>query len=219
MFMLPVFFSLLLGEHSTFAKINMLTRILLGFLLFAISTNSLAQVYFFSGMNQCRVRNEILSNESPMYGLHIGGGINLFLKEEESKFFIKGETVFIKKGYDQELRGEKFHLRFNYWSLQGSVNYLLTPSISLQTGVDFAILFNANLKRWQETYSLYDIGLVGGVGFFENRRFNLYTRVIYGLTPMLKYHNIDSMGNFHGELKDLRNLSILMGIRFNINEK
>ncbi len=194
-------------------------RILLGFLLFVISTNGLAQGYFFSGMNQCRVRNEVLSNESPMYGLHIGGGVNFFLKEEQSKFFIRAETGFIKKGYNQQLRGQNFYFRFNYWSLQGSANYLLTPSISLQAGVDFAILFNANLKRWQETYTLYDIGLVGGVGFFENRKFNLYARAIYGLTPMIKYHNIDSMGNFHGELKDLRNLSILMGIRFKINEK
>ncbi|MEO7987936.1 MAG: outer membrane beta-barrel protein [Chryseolinea sp.] len=179
----------------------------------------LAQVYVFSGIHQSYVRNEVVVGESPIYSWHVGGGVNLYPTLDWKKTSINAEAAFIEKGYDQHLGNQQFEFRFRYITGQATISYEALPFLSLKGGVNLALLFDTNKEKGTSTYQLFDFGLVGGLGFLENKRFGFYTRVVYGLSPMLKYYNIDAMGNFNGHIHDLKNTCFMVGLRINIYDK
>ena len=191
------------------------------FFILLVSTPStvFAQVYVFSGAHQSYVRNDVLNGESPIYSWHIGVGIKLYPKLDWRRTSINAEIASIEKGYDQRLGNEEFEFRFRYITGQGTLSYEALPFLSLKGAVNLALLFDTNVEKGTKTYQLFDFGLVGGLGFLENKRFGFYTRVVYGLSPMLKYYDIDAMGNFNGHIHDLKNTCFMVGLHFNIYGK
>jgi len=193
---------------------------LLFFVFFiSISSNGLAQAYAFVGAHQSYVRNHVLTNASPIYSWHIGGGINLYRNPGWKKVAIHAESSFIQKGYNQHLGTEKFEFRFTYITLQPTLEYKALPYLCIKGGVNLAFLLDTNKEKGTQTYELFDFGLVGGLGFLENKRISLYTQLVYGLSPMLKYYDIDAMGNFNREISDLKNTCFMVGLRVNIYDK
>jgi hypothetical protein len=65
------------------------------------------------------------------------------------------------------------------------------------------------------------MGLVMGIFCFGEKPISCYSRISYGLLPMLDYHEFDELGNFINNIHDLKNISITIGIKANIieNEK
>ncbi len=193
---------------------------LLFLLLFAgISSSAFAQLYVFSGVHKSYVRNEVLTNASPIYSWHVGVGVNAYRNPNFKKMAINTEFTLIQKGYNQHLGNEKFEFRFTYLTLQPTIEYKAFPFLCVKGGVNLAFLLETNKTEGKQTYEIIDFGLVGSLGFFENKRISFYTQVVYGVSPMLKYYNIDAMGNFNGKIKDLKNTCFMVGLRFNINEK
>ncbi|MEO8471914.1 MAG: hypothetical protein ABI477_06960 [Chryseolinea sp.] len=178
-----------------------------------------AQIYVFVGGHENYVRNKVLANESPLTSWHIGGGVRLIFSESKPRTVFNAEYAFVKKGYYQTLGGTKSSFNFNYLTYQATVGQQLFPYLSVKGGFNFAILIDSNLKKWYQTYRMVDFGLVGGLDFLENKRVGFYTRVVYGLIPMLKYDNIDALGNFNGTIRDLRNTSFMVGLRVKVYEK
>ena len=108
----------------------------------------IAQVYFFSGVHQSYVRNEVLTNESPIYSWHVGGGINLYPNPDWKKFTINAESAFIQKGYNQHIGNEKFEFRFTYITLQPTLEYKIFPFLKAKGGVNLAFLFETSEACW-----------------------------------------------------------------------
>ncbi len=189
------------------------------FFFVGLSSTVHAQVYVFSGAHKSYVRNEVLTNESPIYSWHVGGGINLYPKLDWKKTSINAELAVIQKGYDQHLGNQQFEFRFRYITWQGTLNYEILPFVSVKGGINLAFLFATNVEKGTETYQQFDFGLVGGLGFLENKRVSFYTQVVYGLSPMLKYYDIDALGNFNGRIHDLKNTCFMVGLRVNVYDK
>ena len=179
----------------------------------------LAQVYVFSGIHKSYVRNEVLTNDSPIYSWHVGGGVNLHPNRNWLKASINLELAFIQKGYDQHLGNRQFEFRFRYITWQAAFCYPIAPFLSVKTGVNLALLLDTNVKKGTSTYQLFDCGLIGGLEFLENKRIGFYTRVVYGLVPMLKYYDIDAIGNFNGRINDLKNTCFMLGLRVKIYDE
>lgn len=182
-------------------------------------STTLAQGYVLGGGHLSFIRNEVLIGESPIFSWHGGGGINLYPLKACQKININVEVAFIEKGYNQNIGNQQFELRFRYLTSQLTISYSIIPFLSLKGGVNVARLFNTSMEKGLETYERIDVGLVGGLGYFENKRLGFYTRVVYGLSPMLKYYDIDSMGNFNDNIRDLKNTCFMVGLRFNVYDK
>lgn len=184
-----------------------------------MATSASCQVYFFAGGHKSDVRNDVLKNESPIYASHVGIGINILPGAKIEKWFINAEISAIKKGYNQTIGVEKFEFRFTYVAFQPTVAYTPYQWLRISAGVNLAALFDTNVTKGFNTYNNGDFSLVGGLNFLENRRLGIYTQLVYGLTPMLDYPRIDALGNFNGNIRDLRNTCVLVGLRFNINNE
>lgn len=189
------------------------------FFLAAPSCHVFGQVYAFAGIHKSDVRNEVLINDSPIYSWHVGGGVNLYPNRNWCKASINLEVAFFQKGYDQNLGTQQFEFRFRYLTWQAALSYPIAEFLSIKGGVNLALLLDTNVKKGMSTYQLFDCGLMGGVEFLENKRIGFYTRVVYGLVPMLKYYDIDAMGNFNGRINDLKNTCFMLGLRVKIYDK
>jgi hypothetical protein len=190
--------------------------LLLFFLLIASTCCALAQVYAFGGVHKSYVRNEVLLGESPIYSWHIGLGIKFIPQKSRKKFSINTEMAFTQKGYDQQIGNQEFEFRFRYIAAQGTLNYSVFPFLSVKAGLNLALLMSTNIDKGTSTYQSIDVGAVGELGFLENKRMSFYTQVVYGFVPMLKYYNIDALGNFNGEIHDLKNTCFMVGLRINL---
>ncbi|MBS1681347.1 MAG: outer membrane beta-barrel protein [Bacteroidetes bacterium] len=164
------------------------------------------------------MRNKVLQGSSPIFSSHLGLGITMPLNHLK-KISISEEIGFIKKGYHQNIGGDKFEMRFTYFNGQTILNYKLKPWVSAKVGVNYAVLINANIKKSTETYRPLDIGLVGGFNFLETKDISFYAHVVYGLVPMLKYYNIDATGNFNGTINDLKNTCIMVGFKIKLYDQ
>ncbi|MBX2966397.1 MAG: PorT family protein [Cyclobacteriaceae bacterium] len=173
-----------------------------------------SQVGIVGGVNYSFMRNSVLENDEPAYTWNLGANVELSPKTWK-KFSIETRIMFIQKGYRQ-YADKWYTFHFDYLSVQPTINYSPVKQLSVDAGIDISGLINANVIKWADTYNLTDAGVVFGVSAFRHKRISLYSRIIYGLTPMLEYHAIDEMGNFTGEIKDLKNTCIQVGVRINI---
>ncbi|RUT73431.1 outer membrane beta-barrel protein [Ancylomarina longa] len=187
-------------------------------LIFGIKSN--AQIAITAGGNYSNIRSNLsLENTKPITGYNFGISVQYYpFKQIENVSFIN-ELNFSQKGYQQDL-GENFTFRFNYLAVPVLINYSPLKHFSVQGGVEMSKLISTNVEQGKKTYNHFDLGLVLGLSAFAGRSVSFYSRVTYGLTPMLDYYAIDEMGNFTGEIHDLKNICLSIGIKFAIsNEK
>lgn len=154
-----------------------------------------------------------------MYSPHLSLGLKLSLDSVGDRRSISIESAITRKGYTQELGGEKFEIDFTYFNVQATYNYSIVPAVALKGGLNFAFMPDKAENPMKEAYRAVDIGLVATLSVFENKRLGFYTSCVYGLIPVLRYYNIDAVGNFNGKINDLRNTCFMVGLRYNLDER
>lgn len=206
-------------------KINHLVRLTFQIAIFSSLTflthlSSKAQISLMAGGNYSTIRNDVfLENKSPLVGYQLGLSFQYYPFKKIQNLSILNELDFIQKGYQQDI-GKNYTFKFNYLSLPILLNYSISKQISLQTGIELSKLIATNIEQGLKTYNDFDLGLVLGVNGFHRKRLSCYSRLTYGLLPLLDYYEIDELGNFTNEIHDLKNISLSIGIKFNLsNEK
>jgi hypothetical protein len=115
---------------------------------------------------------------------------------------------------------EDYDFHLNYLAVPVLINYSPISFLSVHGGVEFSKMISTNIKQGLKTYNTFDVGLVFGFTAFDNKWVSIYSRATYGLLPMLDYVEMDEMGNFTGDIHDIRNLYYSLGIRIKLsNEK
>ncbi len=176
-----------------------------------------AQFALVAEGNYSSVRENIaLQNKKPIFGYGLGASMQYYPFKKLQKFSIVNEIKFVKKGYQQKLE-ENFSFKFSYLAMPILVNYSLSEQIAIQSGIELSKLIDTNIKQGTKTYNRFDLGLVAGMSFFNNRRISGYSRLTYGLLPMLDYYRIDELGNFENEIHDLKNISFSVGIKITLH--
>lgn len=205
--------------------INHIARLIFQVVIFTSLTclshlNSNAQIAIIAGGNYSTIRNNVfLENKEPIVGYHFGLSFQYYPFKHIQNLSILNELYFIQKGYQQDI-GRNYTFKFNYLSLPILLNYPISKQISLQTGIELSKLIATNIEQGLKTYNDFDLGLVLGVNGFQSKRLSCYSRLTYGLLPILDYYEIDELGNFNNEIHDLKNISLSIGIKFNLyNEK
>lgn len=166
------------------------------------------------------MRNDILTNTSPIFSQHLGGGVKLHIFSLQHKTYFEVNGCYIIKGYDQTLGGYAFKSRFRYFEVQTTLNYPVFSFLTVKAGFDYSLLFSTNQKRSLRNYNRLDVGVAGGLNFFDSKQFGAYAQVVYGLLPMIRnYQPIDEFGNFGSKISDLKNTCIMVGVRYNIYDK
>jgi len=172
------------------------------------------------GMNLSNVMdNHLLDNHEFNLLCHTGASVRVYPFKNTPKFSFETEFLLNVKGYKQHF-DSTYIFRSLYCSVPLLARYSLAKNITIDAGVELSRLFSTNIKQGKKTYNNLDIGIILGFTFFENRMINMYSRVTYGLLPMLDYYSFDKLGNFTGNIHDIRNLNISLGIKINSsNEK
>lgn len=181
---------------------------------------SRAQIAFKVGGNYSTVRNEIsLKNIKPILVSELGASVQYYPFKDYKKWSLINEICFSQKGYQQNLSRD-YTFRFDYCTFPVLINYAPVKHFSLYTGVELSTLLSTNIREGMKTYNHFDTGLVLGFSIHEGRVVSFYLRGIYGLLPLLDYYKIDEIGNFAGEIHDLKNMCLSLGVKINIfNEK
>jgi hypothetical protein len=179
-----------------------------------------AQIAFVAGGNYSNIRENIsLENKKPIIGYNLGVSFQYYPFKKFQKISLINELELVQKGYQQDF-AENYSFRFNYFSLPVLINYPLSTEISIQAGMELSTLISTNVEQGIKTYNNFDMGLVLGINFFNSKRISGYSRLTYGLLPMLDYYEIDELGNFKNEIHDLKNICLSIGIKVNLyNEK
>lgn len=179
-----------------------------------------AQIAFVAGGNYSNIRENIpLENKKPIIGYNLGVSVQYYPFKKIQKISLINELELVQKGYQQDF-AENYSFRFNYLSLPVLINYSLSTEISIQAGMELSTLISTNIEQGIKTYNNFDMGLVLGISFFNSKRIGGYSRLTYGLLPMLDYYEIDELGNFKNEIHDLKNICLSIGIKVNLyNEK
>ena len=207
---------------STVCFSSRLNRIQLSLFIFVFifAAPASAQVTFIGGLNYSYLRNNnLLENQKPILSYHFGGSVRYYPLKRYPKISLQNELIFNTKGYRQYLDRE-YTFRFNYISLPILINYALTEDVSVHTGVEFSGVVSSNIKRYRETYNEPDIGIVLGFSCFERSEISFFSRMTYGLLPILDYDAMDRVGNFTGKIHDLKNMCLSVGMKIKMsNEK
>ena len=189
-------------------------------LTFILNTESKAQLAILASGNYCNIKSDIsLENKKPLLGYNLGLAIQYYPIKNYTNISIINELNYNTKGYNQDFE-KNYQFKFNYLSFPVLVNYSLSDNIAIHTGIELSTLIATNVEGGKETYENFDLGLVFGFSCFNKKRISCFSRITYGLIPMLNYYEIDDLGNFKGEIHDLKNICLSIGIKFNIyNEK
>ncbi|MDP4290651.1 MAG: hypothetical protein Q8908_06185 [Bacteroidota bacterium] len=198
----------------------MTRKLVLFIVLFNISIKAMSQIAFMAGPNYCFVRShDLLQNQNPVFAYHTGFSLKLYPFKKAPAYAIQTEIMIDQKGYQQKLDiNYLFHFNYNTWNVL--FNYDRTKNLSVNAGLAFSWLRYTSMQDGMSTYNHNDIGLVLGICCLESHRVNVYARAVYGLAPMLDYYKIDKLGNFTGQIHDLKNMCFSAGIKINLrNEK
>lgn len=179
-----------------------------------------AQLAIHSNLAYSNIRNDIsIENKEALLGYNYGISIQYYPFRNTEKLSLINELNISRKGYRQKFE-EEYEFKFNYLSFPVVLDYSLTDNVSLQTGLEPSWIIDSNVEELKDTYNKFDLALILGASFFNQKRWSLYTRFTYGVLPMLDYQEIDDLGNFKDEVHDLKNISVAIGIKINIsNEK
>ncbi|MDE5423113.1 PorT family protein [Ancylomarina sp. DW003] len=199
---------------------NILNTFIFLALILATNIESKAQVAILASGNYCNIRSDIsLENKESLLGYNLGLSIQYYPIKKFKNVSIITEVVYNRKGYQQQFE-KNYQFKFNYLSLPILVNYSLSNNIAMHSGIELSTLITTNIAKGKETYKNFDLGLVFGLSCFNKKRISCFSRITYGLTPMLDYYEIDDLGNFSREIHDLKNICLSIGFKINIyNEK
>lgn len=193
--------------------------LLLSLLIITAINNTYGQLAIKGGANYCIERSDYIQNTRSIVTSFMSLSLRYYPFNNIKNLSLQNELFFTKRGYDQDLNST-YKLRINYLSFQLLGNYLFKDFVSLNAGVEFNRYVSSSVKRGYKTYNKWDIGLVTGLDFFENKQISPYIKVIYGLLPAFDYYHIDELGNFTGEFEDLRFTNISVGLKVKLyNEK
>jgi hypothetical protein len=189
-------------------------------MVFLFSENAVSQVSIMGGVNYNYVRNNgLLKNEVPIMAGHFGSSFRCYPFKKIHSLSVQSDLLFTQKGYYQKF-DKNYTVLLNYVSWTFLLNYAPIKDFSINTGTEFSGLFFTSVIDGTRTYNNSDIGLVLGIGCLEHHRISLYARTIYGISPILNYYTFDKLGNFTGDTRDLKNMTISVGIKINLyNEK
>ncbi|WP_423130026.1 outer membrane beta-barrel protein [Gaoshiqia sp. Z1-71] len=184
------------------------------------SAKSHAQLAIVAGGNYATIRNNIpLENKKPITTYHYGLSVQYYPVKKLEKFSVINEIIFNQKGYQQDFE-KNYLFRFSYLSLPVLINFAPLSFFSVQAGAELSKLMGTSVEQGKKTYNNFDAGLVFGFSCFDSRKLSFYSRMTYGIVPMLDYYSIDEIGNFTGEIRDLKNICLSVGIKFKLyNEK
>lgn len=194
--------------------------VLVVILMYISAGKATAQFSVMLGANKSTVLSKIkLENKESISDIHCGLSFQYYPFKNTDDISVINEIQISRRGYRQDLQ-KKYDFRFTYFAFPVLLNYSLSERFAVQGGIELSSLIFTNIKQGRDTYNHFDAGLVLGLSCFNNNTISLYTRVIYGMIPMLDYHRIDDLGNFNGKIHDLHNLSLSVGIKINLyNEK
>jgi hypothetical protein len=179
-------------------------------------TTTMAQFSILGGGNICEVRNNnLLENQKPILKSHYGLSVRYYPFKRLPKFSVQNEILINKKGYKQEL-GRTYLFHFTYLSIPILLNYTPVKNLSINAGIEASKLLYTSVKQGRKTYNNSDFGIVLGVNGFDQKRINIYSRLTYGITPMIDYYSFDKLGNFVGKIHDLKNICISIGLKYNL---
>lgn len=191
------------------------------FLIFAFEAHG--QLSFYGGANISTVRTEyVLGSIESNPGYQVGCTY-VFNRIFKSPVYPYTQFEIIRKGYVQDLHDKAYKVNFSYAIHTLGIVYRPFNFFSVNLGTDFSSLFkarqyvDADTFRIKENFRDFDLGLRGGICFFENKIVNFYASYIHGMVPMLAYTRIDEMGNFTDKIKDIRNVCIQAGLRITFN--
>lgn len=185
-------------------------------LLLIISNKSFAQVSLMGGANYCNVRdNNLLANKKGIGAFQGGAAIRVYPFKNLPNLSLENELLINRKGYQQDL-DKNYTFYFDYFSWPLLVCYSPVRNFTVSAGVELSQLLFTNFKKGTSTYHDFDAGLVLGFSCFDEKWISLYSRMTYGLVPMLNYYSFDEMGNFTGEIHDLKNLCFSVGLKINL---
>ncbi len=186
-------------------------------LLLLVYNNATSQISIKDGMNCCNVRNnQLLQNQQPLFTFHTGFSARFYPFRNMPNLSIQHELLFNRKGYRQNL-DKHYIFQFSYVSFPTLLCYTPVEFLSISAGVEFSRLLSTNIREGTETYNRHDIGVILDISYFDNRRIGIYTRITYGLVPMLDYYAFDELGNFTDEIHDLKNICLSVGIIMKIH--
>lgn len=176
----------------------------------------MAQPSFMNGVSFSSVMNDHLLEDTEFkLNYQLGFSIRFYPFKNLPDLSLETEFFYNNKGYRQQL-DSTYKFRFSYFSVPVLVRYCVVKDVTVEAGVELSKLFSSNIRKWESTYNDFDTGLILGLTFFEKRMISVYSRVTYGLIPMLDYYSFDKLGNFTGEIHDLRNLNLSLGIKIDL---
>lgn len=195
---------------------RLMGSLILPALFLIVSNKSYAQVSLMGGASYCNVRdNNLLENKKGIVAFQGGAAISVYPFKNLPNLSVENELLINRKGYQQNL-DQNYTFYFDYASWPILACYSPVRNFTINAGVELSQLLFTNFKKGTRTYHDFDAGLVLGFSCFDEKWIGLYSRMTYGLVPMLNYYSFDESGNFTGEIHDLKNLCISVGIKINL---
>lgn len=154
-------------------------------------------------------------NNLPLIGSFMGLNFQFYPVKTMDKLSFSVDLLFNRKGYAQQFSDTTFIKRLNYLSFPIMFNYDISNIFSVCTGLELSGLMINPLNNSDKEYRDSDTGIVLGANYHFSKQWNIFTRLNYGLNPILNYYKIDSMGNIT-LAKDIRNINLMIGLKINI---
>lgn len=191
----------------------------LGFTLAAVVSvfsGVTAQISITAGGNCSFVRNHhLLEHQQPVFGYRFGPSLQVKPLKNFQKLSVQTEFLLNQKGYQLYL-DKTYFIRFNYASFSIITGYAPVAWVSINAGAEFSGLLSTNVEKGTDTYRNFDVGMVFGFTFLDQKQISLYARATIGITPTLDYYSFDKLGNFTGAIHDLRNTCFSLGIKIKL---
>lgn len=156
------------------------------------------------------------SNTKPIFGYLSGMNFQFYPFKHQQNMSFTIEVLYNQKGYKQQFNDTSFTKRLNYISVPLLFNYDISKKFTLNTGVTFSGLLVplSVFYKPDNSFNTSDINLSIGAEYKVWKNLNLFTRLNYGVYPILNYYKIDEAGNI-SPTNDVRNLSFSVGLKLN----
>lgn len=172
-----------------------------------------AQIAVIGGPNCNVMRTNVIEDTDPKWGYHVGFQLQYYPIRSMDKLSLLNEITLVTKGYKSG-GGAEYRYRFSYLAFPMLIDYALTPDISVQGGVEPAVMVSTSYEHGMDIFKQFDLGLAAGAGFFNSRRLSCFVRATYGFLAMVDLTLRDDWGNLEGSAKELKNLNFAVGLKF-----
>jgi hypothetical protein len=193
------------------------------FLILAIfillSNNCWSQIFILGGFNRNYIKQDYLAgNVEGVSNYHFGAAWSMRPVKNLSYLSIERQFLFLWKGYKQSVGTTDYEAELLYLSFPFIIKYSYR-FVSLQTGISLDLLtFTSDVKYAESSkFNNFDSSLIIGFDLFEQKRLGFYARYCIGLTQILDYYSFDKLGNFTGEIQDIKNRNFLLGLKLRLS--